>query len=306
MQALVGTSSGHRLAAPAPRRPRHRAASVRASSGTDAGPSSDDDGREASAGAGDASSTKVDRIQAGSFSQTAAIDLLSKSADNPWSVNTYHSKRAAHRVNELGDIIGEDDAPENILNQPGWDDAGKLRFCVATVADELGVSREDVEGKMRQLFKLVPGIERRVGEVKTADIVRMVASLNDVVKAFTRLRQMLPTADLGKIVEGRPGILLEDLDALEVRIGNLRKATPKLNWDAILTDFPVLFSVRDPAGACDELAAKFPERDVTQIIGANPSILLSTQRGDDMISYDNGSLRQVRATVAGDGTSDGW
>ena len=135
------------------------------------------------AGAGDASSTKVDLIQAGSFSQTAAIDLLSKSADNPWSVNTYHSKRAAHRVNELGDIIGEDDAPENILNQPGWDDAGKLRFCVATVADELGVSREDVEGKMRQLFKLVPGIERRVGEVKTADIVRMVASLNDVVKA---------------------------------------------------------------------------------------------------------------------------
>ena len=306
MQALVGTSSGHRLAAPAPRRPRYRAASVRVSSGTDAGPSSDDDGREASAGAGDASSTKVDRVQAGSFSQTAAIDLLSKSADNPWSVNTYHSKRAAHRVNELGDIVGEDDAPENILQQPGWDDAGKLRFCVATVADELGVSREDVEEKMRQLFKLVPGIERRVGEVKTADIVRMVASLNDVVKAFTRLRQMLPTADLGKIVEGRPGILLEDLDALEVRIGNLRKATPKLNWDAILTDFPVLFSVRDPAGACEEIAGKFPTQDATQIIGRNPSILLSTQSGDDMISYDNGSLKQVRATVAGDGTSDGW
>ena len=223
MQALVGTSSGHRLAAPAPRRPRYRAASVRASSGTDAGPSSDDDGREASAGAGNAD--KVDRVQAGSFSQTAAIDLLSKSAENPWSVNTYHSKRAAHRVNELGDIVGEDDAPENILQQPGWDDAGKLRFCVATVADELGVSREDVEEKMRQLFKLAPGIERRVGEVKVADIVRMVASLNDVVKAFTRLRQMLPTADLGKIVEGRPGILLEDLDALEVRIGKLRKAT---------------------------------------------------------------------------------
>ena len=103
MQALVGTSSGHRLAAPAPRRPRYRAASVRASSGTDAGPSSDDDGREASAGAGNAD--KVDRVQAGSFSQTAAIDLLSKSAENPWSVNTYHSKRAAHRVNELGDIV---------------------------------------------------------------------------------------------------------------------------------------------------------------------------------------------------------
>ena len=63
--------------------------------------------------------------------------------DNPWSVNTYHSKRASHKVNDLGDIIGEDEAPENILEQPGWGSLDKLRFCVATDAAELDMPEAD-------------------------------------------------------------------------------------------------------------------------------------------------------------------
>ena len=52
---------------------------------------------------------------------------------------------------------------------------------------------------------------------------------------------------LGKIVESRPSILLEDLDQLATRVELLRKETPKLNWDFILTDFPMLFEIRNPA-----------------------------------------------------------
>lgn len=112
------------------------------------------------------------RDQKAGYSQNAAIKLLGD-MESPWGVGTYHSKRATHKVNELGDIIGEDDAPENILEQPGWDDAGKLRFCISTVAVELDLTEEDVAGKLHQLFTLAPGIERRVGQVKVADIVRM-------------------------------------------------------------------------------------------------------------------------------------
>jgi hypothetical protein len=48
-----------------------------------------------------------------------------------------------------------------------------LRFCVGAVAAELGLPEADVGRKMQQLFTLAPGLERRVGEVKVADIVRM-------------------------------------------------------------------------------------------------------------------------------------
>ena len=232
-----------------PRNLRHRDAAARASSGSEAGSSSASD-----AGA---RSESTGREQRPGFSQNKAISLLSEMQENPWSVNTYHSKRASHKVNDLGDIIGEDEAPENILEQPGWDDAGKLRFCVATVAAELDMPEADVDEKLQQLFRLAPGIERRVGEVKVADIVRMVASL-DVVAAFVRLREIFPGADLGKIVEGRPGVLLEDMDHLAARVKALREETPKLNWDAILTDFPVLFDVQDLAGSVRVVASKFP------------------------------------------------
>ena len=249
---------------------------------------------------------KPARSSASANVQNDAIALLSGMKENPFSVGTYHSKRATHRVNELGDIIGEDEAPENILQQPGWDDAGKLRFCVATVAAELSVSEAEVSAKLQQLFQLAPGIERRVGEIKIADLVRMVASLPDVVAAFVRLREILPGADLGKIVESRPSVLLEDLDALGKRVRELKEETPKLNWDAILTDFPQIFEIRDMAANARELAKKFPNGDVTAMLGRQPTLLLAMQSGEDMIAYDHGSLRQVKATIEGDRTHDGW
>ena len=39
------------------------------------------------------------REQKPGFSQNKAIKLLGDMEDNPWSVNTYHSKRATHKVN---------------------------------------------------------------------------------------------------------------------------------------------------------------------------------------------------------------
>ena len=54
------------------------------------------------------------------------------------------------------------------------------------------------------------------------------------------------------------------------------------------------------------MASKFPGKDVTETLGRQPTLLLSVQSGEDMISYDHGSLKQVKATIAGDRTSDGW
>ena len=108
----------------------------------------------------------------------------------------------------------------------------------------------------------------------------------------------------GKIVESRPSILLEDLDQLATRVELLRKETPKLNWDFILTDFPMLFEIRNPAGNVRELASKFPGQDVTALLGREPTLLLGVQSRDDMISYDNGSLAQVNESIKGTTKSD--
>ena len=82
----------------------------------------------------------------------------------------------------------------------------------------------------------------------------------------------MPGADLGKIVESRPSVLLEDLDALGKRVRDLKEETPRLNWDAILTDFPQMFEIRDMAANARELRRKFPEGDATEMLGRQPTL----------------------------------
>lgn len=237
-----------------------------------------------------------------------AIAELQKMSAGSWNIGEYRSKRKEHLTNELGDIVGEDEAAENISEQPGWDSAGKLRFCVMSVADELGMDEEEVGKKFVQLFTLIPGLDARMGDVKVADLVRLVANVPDVALALVRLRDIMPEANLGKMITSRPSLLLEDADDIKSQLGELREACPRLRWDAILTDFPQLFGIRDKRGSIEALKEKLSLDDdkVQDVLSQRPLMLLSVQSRHDMISYDNGTLAQVQATIAGDRFSDGW
>jgi len=237
-----------------------------------------------------------------------AIAELQKMSAGSWNIGEYRSKRKKHLTNDLGDIIGEAEAAENISEQPGWDSAGKLRFCVMSVADELGMDEEEVGKKFVQLFTLIPGLDARMGDVKIADLVRLVANVPDVALALVRLRDIMPEANLGKMIASRPSLLLEDADKVKLQLGELREACPRLRWDAILTDFPQLFDIRDKRGSIEALKEKLDLNDdkVQDVLSQRPLMLLSVQSRHDMIPYDNGTLAQVQATIAGDRFSDGW
>ena len=238
-----------------------------------------------------------------------AIGALRELADGTWNVGTYKSKRKVHLVNELGDIVGEEEALANISEQPGWDDAGKMRFCVMTVSDELGIDEDEVGKRLAQLFTLVPGLEGRMGDIRIADVTRLAARVPDVALAMIRLKDILPEANLERMVAARPSLLLADADELRRKISDLRACAPRLRWDKILSDFPELWDVRDFRENIEALKEKLSITDdetLTKVLGGQPGLLLSVQSRHDMILYDNGTLRQVQATVAGDTTSDGW
>jgi len=239
-----------------------------------------------------------------------AIAALRELANGRWNVGEYASKRREHLVTELGDIIGEEDALENIAEQPGWDEEGKMRFCVRVVADELGLGEAECGARLGRLFTLAPGLERRVldREVRMADIVRMAANVPDIALAFVRLKEILPEADLSKLVQNKPAMLLKDPADVRRKVDEFREKCPKLRWDLILSDFTQLWDVRDPAECVDLLKDKLDMNDdeVQAFLGQRPDMLLSVLSRHDMISYDNGTLAQVQATLAGDRFSDGW
>jgi hypothetical protein len=246
----------------------------------------------------------------GATNDRDAIGALRELASGRWNVGEYKSKRREHLVTDLGDIIGEEDALENIAEQPGWDEEGKMRFCVRVVADELGLGEAECGARLGRLFTIAPGLERRVldREVRMADIVRMAANVPDVAVAFVRLKEILPEADLSKLVQNKPAMLLKDPADVRRKVNEFREKCPKLRWDLILSDFTQLWDVRDPAECVDLLKAKLDMNDdeVQAFLGQRPVALLSVQSRHDMISYDNGTLSQVQATLAGDRFSDGW
>lgn len=238
-----------------------------------------------------------------------AIDALRELAGDAWSVNRYESKRKEHRTTELGDIVDESASRDNIAEHPGWTAAAKLRLCAEAVADELEMREDEVGERLGTLFALVPGLERRVGEVLTADIVRLAASVEDVAMKIIRMRDLLPEANLAKMLSTRPNLLLESDEEIARKVGELRVSCPRLRWDAILSDYPELWEVRDMRGHVELLREKLDIQDdegMTRLLSQKPLLLLSVQSRNDMISYDHGSWAQVQATVNGDRFSDGW
>ena len=239
-----------------------------------------------------------------------AIAELRELARGTWRVNEYKSKRIEHVTTKGGEILGEDERFENIAEHPGWGDEGKLRFCVATASEELGIDVEECGRRLARVFTLVPGIERRVldREVKMADVVRMAANVPDVAMAFVRLKDILPESDLAKMIESKPSLLLEDPNVMARKVGELRAKCPRLRWDLILSDFTQLWDIEFPATNVELLQEKLnlSDDEVQTFISQRPEMLLSVQSRHEMIPYDNGTLAQVQATMAGDKFSDGW
>ena len=243
------------------------------------------------------------------YSNEKAIDALSSNAENAWSVNVYHSKRREHKTNELDDILSEEaNDGDNILEQPGWDARGKLRFSIMVMSEELGLSEKQVEERVGQLFTLIPGLKTKVGIMKTADLVRISASIPDVYKSLVALKEVFPDADLPTMITNRPSILLEEAKEMERKVKQLREACPGLNWDAILSDHAYISEIKNPGENCLALKEKLGTtvKDFELYVARNPMSLLSVQTGEELLEYDNGSLRQLKENLEGTPKAEGW
>ena len=243
------------------------------------------------------------------YSNDKAIEALSSNKENAWSVNVYHSKRKEHKTDELGDILSEEaNGGDNILEQPGWDAQGKLRFSIMVMSEELGLSEKQVEERVGQLFTLIPGLKTKVGIMKTADLVRISASIPDVYKSLVALKEVFPDADLPTMITNRPSILLEEAEEMERKVKQLREACPRLNWDAILSDHAYIFEIKNPGENCLALKEKLGTtvKDFELYVARNPMSLLSVQTGEELLEYDNGSLRQLKENLEGTPKAEGW
>ena len=110
------------------------------------------------------------------------------------------------------------------------------------------------------------------------------------------------------MITNRPSILLEEIDEMERKVKQLREACPKLNWDAILETTPYIFRDKKSGKNCLALKDKLGTsvKDFEMYIARNPMSLLSVQTGEELLEYDNGSLKQLKENLEGTPKAGGW
>ena len=230
----------------------------------------------------------------------------------PWSVGLYHSKRVIHKTDELG-AVEEEEAMDNLVSLPGWNREGKLRLATTCVARELGVSVEAVSARLDALSTLLPELGARFSSMREGDLARL-AVVRDVAGTLVRLRGLFPRANIGRMIARRPDLLTMDAQELEERAAGLRELLAGLDADAAAAEQPRLLDVKRTRAALAELQRLMPDANVARMLVNDPSLLSSVDTGEDLILYDNGSVRQLQASLrarAGavdeaDASPEGW
>lgn len=231
---------------------------------------------------------------------------------DPGKIGTYYTKRRRHATDALGEI--KEDLYDDLEPLPGWDTAGQRRFAVQVVARELGLGEAEVERQLRTLETLVPDLSSKLNTMKVADLARLAGKAKDVAGRMVELRTLFPAADISRLVAGRPMLLLEDLADVEERVRLVRgyMASPSFSpadLDRWLERNPLLFlEPSQVKNALEEVRRLFGGDDAPYQLLKNPNLVLNLQTRDDMIPYDNGSLKQLQETMrqGPDAAPDGW
>ncbi len=165
-----------------------------------------------------------------------------------------------------------------------------------------------MNARLDSLRVLIPDLAARMSTMRAGDLARLAGSVSDVAQSMVRLRGVFPTANVSAMVSRRPDLLAMPADELASRAAALRILLAGCDADAAAAEQPRLLDVEDTMVALAELRRLMPGLNVVKMLAADTSLLTSVQTGPSLIPYDNGTLAQLRDSLAGgpNAAPDGW
>ena len=147
--------------------------------------------------------------------------------------------------------------------------------------------------------------------MKVADLARLAAAGGEnIAERLVALCDLLPNANLAALLQRTPMIILQDFSALAAAKQALTSHFSTLDSDQLDTLIAAQPALLQPGAskAVASLQSMLAGQDVSQLLLKNPSLLFSAQTGEDLIPYDNGSLKQLKDTLAGNegAAPQGW
>jgi len=174
-----------------------------------------------------------------------------------------------------------------------WTDSMRERFVLSFAAKTLHVPEAEIVVRINRLASMLPDLATKIPSMKADLLAEMCRDTDRIAERLLQLKMSLPTTNLSVMVTNRPSLALsDDLELIATRVEAMRRALPGIKVDLMLADFPALLDLPDIQAALDDVDRVFGQggnRDVKEMIRGNPNLLLYTQRGDQLIPYDDPS-----------------
>ena len=143
----------------------------------------------------------------------------------PWAfVPDYSRRRRAPRPGggaaESALLLGPGAGAAAERVHRAWDEGG-ARLPVAKVralAAEIGIEDAEAARRTDALLRLLPGLESKVMTMQVKALGALVRDLRAVAQRAVRLRQLLPRADISRLVARNAWLLLDEWAAVEARL----------------------------------------------------------------------------------------
>lgn len=232
--------------------------------------------------------------------QDAAPSLTSSSSDEqtrpPWELG--------FQLPERSSALWGDDLRRRLIRHALASQFGESN---AQAPGALVLSEEEIEERLAQLARLLPGLAPRLATTSASLLAGMVADPAAVAATLVGLRATFPGADVGRMVARSPQLALaggnsggngsgsgnnnnnnnrSGLAALAEARAALAQLLPNLDVDAAVSEHPSLLDVEGVASAIEEARRVLECKFELGAFEREPSLVFRFQHGDLLIPYD--------------------
>ncbi|KAH7618792.1 hypothetical protein NADE_005641 [Nannochloris sp. 'desiccata'] len=180
---------------------------------------------------------------------------------------------------ELGYQMSE----KNIL----WNDSLKTRLAARSAAEKLKISDEEVECRLDTLQALLPDITSKLPVMHPVTLTRLLDTVDTLPQQLMSLKTAFPGANVSKLAVRAPEMVLTmDSELMQIIADQLHELLPSLNIDLLVEENPSMLDVEELRSAMAEAKRIMPDLDIKRAMGSDPQLILSFQRGSQLIPYD--------------------
>jgi len=180
---------------------------------------------------------------------------------------------------ELGYQMSE----KNIL----WNDNLKTQLLARNAAKKLKISNEEVEIRLDTLQVLLPDLTSKLSIMHPLTLTRLLDTVDTLPQQLMSLKTAFPGANVSKLAVRAPELVLTmDLELMQIIANQLHELLPNLNVDLLVEENPSMLDVEELRSAMAEAKRIMPDLDIKKAMGSDPQLILSFQRGSQLIPYD--------------------